>query len=354
MDVFYTTLLITFVFSIGSRLFGKKNKYIEYTMAFIAILMMILVAGLRANIGDTYVYVDHYKQLANFTTLSQVEKDKGYTLFTLFLYQVSTDPQFMIFITALITQLCNLWTMFKYRNLFELQTYMYIASGLYLVTMNGIRQSMTAAILFACTYLIIEGKFKMYLLVVLLISTIHGSALIMIPVYFIVRNEAWTKVTFKIIGISTVCFLFFAQFMPIMFKLLENTQYAVYEDVFASGQEGGASIIRFIVNSVPVILAYVYREHIKEKWPQSNIFINISILNLIVMAFSLYNWIFARFSIYFQLYNFILLPYIIKECFSNRKERDLIYVMFLICYFIFFYREQVIGGLGLMYRSKFF
>ena len=72
------------------------------------------------------------------------------------------------------------------------------------------------------------------------------------------------------------------------------------------------------------------------------------------MAFSLYNWIFARFSIYFQLYNFILLPYIIKECFSNRKERDLIYVMFLICYFIFFYREQVIGGLGLMYRSKFF
>ena len=83
-------------------------------------------------------------------------------------------------------------------------------------------------------------------------------------------------------------------------------------------------------------------------------YVNMSIINAIVVAFSLYNWIFARFQIYFQLYNFVLLPYIIKNCFVNRKERDLVYYGFIICYFIFFYYEQVIGGVGLGYKSNYF
>ena len=45
---------------------------------------------------------------------------------------------------------------------------------------------------------------------------------------------------------------------------------------------------------------------------------------------------------------------VIKKCFTNRKERDLIYYGFIICYFIFFYYEQVIGGVGLGYKSDYF
>ena len=78
----------------------------------------------------------------------------------------------------------------------ELSLFVYIASGIYTVSMNGIRQSLAAAIIFAATKYILDGNFKKFLLVILLASTIHQTALIFIPIYFIVRRKAWTRDTY--------------------------------------------------------------------------------------------------------------------------------------------------------------
>lgn len=353
MTVFYTTLFSTFILSLCSRLFGKKDKNIEIIFIFFVILIFAAVAALRNNIGDTYFYAHSYTLLKDFNGFSPDAKDKGFTIFSLILYNICKDPQFFIFITAIITQIFNLITLVKYRSFFELETYMYFTSGCYLVTMNGIRQAMVGAILFFAIQLVIKGKFIPYSIIVLFLYTFHASALIMIPIYFIVREEAWSKRTKIIILLAAIFFLGFNKLMPGFFDALGDSSYTEYESMMT--EEGqGASPLRFIVNLVPVILAYIKREKLKESWPESNVFVNMSIINAIVVAFSLYNWIFARFQIYFQLYNFVLLPYIIKNCFVNRKERDLVYYGFIICYFIFFYYEQVIGGVGLGYKSNYF
>lgn len=352
MIIFYITIFITFIISLLSRLLGYKNKQVGGALFLVVIVIFTIVSGLRTTIGDTPIYIDQYKSLANFNGLIE-GKDKGYTVLMLILYQISTNPQFMIFVTSCITNVLGLIGLYKYRNILELQTYMYITSGFFLTTMNGIRQSIASVILFISTDLIIKGKFKTYLLVVLLASTIHESALIMIPLYFVVRQKSWSKQTLIIIIVSSIGFLFFYQLAPILFDMLGDSTYAVYKDDVLSG-EGGSTFIRWIINLVPVILAYMSRHKLEKLWPESNIFVNISLINVILMGFSLYNWIFARFSIYFQLYNFVLLPFIIGKCFGDKKETRLIYYLFIVCYFIFFLREQVIGGLGLGYRSTFY
>ena len=169
----------------------------------------------------------------------------------------------------------------------------------------------------------------------------------MILIYPIVRLEAWSKSSFKFIILAIIGVLGYNILSDVLFKVLENTQYNVYSNF----SEGGSSLIRTIVNSVPVVLAFIKRNEIKDKGKMSNIFINMSIINLIFVTLGMYNWIFNRFTIYFQLYNFILVPYIIKNCFKD-KERVLVYFMFLICYFIFFYREHVIG-LNIQYKSNY-
>lgn len=353
MEVFYTTLILTFLLALSSRLFGKISKINEVVFIFIVIIIFILVSGLRNNIGDTGAYMHSYSLLGEFTGFKPTTKDKGFTMFQLILYNINSDPQFLIVVTSLITQFLNMYTLAMYRNYYELQVYMYFTSGYFLVTMNGIRQSMVAAILFSVTHLIEKGKFIPYLLIVLFISNMHASALIMIPVYFIVRQEAWSRETKIVIVLASIGFLFFYQLMPHIFDALGESSYAEYEDSMMNGG-GGSSFMRVIVNSVPVILAYIKRDLLKEKWKDSNIFVNMSLINLIIVTFGLYNWIFVRFSIYFQLYNFVLLPYLIKNCIENRKEKDLIYFCFIVCYFIFFYYEQVIGKTGMGYKSNFF
>lgn len=353
MTVFYSTLVSTFVISLFARKVEERYKLFGIICAIIVVWLFILVAGLRSNIGDTYFYKHSYELLYK-VSFSDLKLKDGFDIFQLILYQISYDPQFMIFITSLVTQGVIVNTLYKYRSYFELEVFMYITCGLFLVSMNGIRQAFVGALLFSSVKLIIKDKFIKYCIIVAILATMHSTCLIMIPLYFVVRKEAWSKSTVIIILVTALAFIFFNELMPAFFDLLgKESTYSVYEE--SMGKEGaGSSIMRVIVNAVPVVLAYFYKEEIKKKWPESNIFVNMSIVNLIFITFALYNWIFARFQIYFQLYNIVLLPYIIKNCIEKREERDLVYYLFLICYLFFFYYEQVIGGTGLGYVSNYF
>ena len=264
--------------------------------------------------------------------------DVGYYIFTFYLYKISSNPQIMIFTTALITQVCYFKFFYKYRSYLELEIFMYIASGYFFVTMNGIRQSLAAGILVLATKYLIERDLKKYLFLVIFASLFHQSALIMILIYFLIESKPFSKTTFIMIAGSVIGVMLFNELMPLLFKLLQGSNYEHYEQVFKDGTEQGANILRVFVAIVPVILAYLKKEDLV-KYENINFFINMSIINLIFMIFSLKTWIFARFTIYFNLYNFILLPYIIKK-WNNPKEKRILYVLFILCYLLFFLVEQ--------------
>lgn len=340
MVTMYATLITTFIFSFLSRISSDK-KYRILALFWVVIVSIILIAfsGFRTGaVGDTGMYMHSYRLYANDPSTLKLDRDGGFAILNLILIQFSSDPQILVFVTSLIVNLCNMIIFYKYSSYLELQVYLYIASGYLTVTMNGMRQCVAAAILFTFTKFIIKGKFKVYVVVVLIISTIHASALIMIPVYFIVRQEAWSRNVVIMIVLACVGVVFYNVLSPILFKVLENTQYGGYSEF----NEGGSSFIRTVVNMVPVFLAYIKRDKLKEEWPESNIFVNMALINVIFVAFGMFNWIFNRFTLYMQLYNFILIPFIIRNCFKG-KERRLLYFGVLLCYFVFFYREQVIG-----------
>lgn len=340
MGTMYATLVSTFIFSLLSRIANdKKYRLMAIFWMIIVTVILIVFAGFRTGaIGDTGMYMHSYRLYVSNPETVRFDRDAGFTILNLILIQISSDPQVLVFVTSLIINLCNMIVFYKYSSYLELEVYIYIAAGYLTVTMNGMRQCIAAALLFLFNYLIVNGKFKVYLIVVLLVSTIHASALIMIPVYFIVRQEAWSKTVIVMMVLACIGVVFYNVLSPILFKVLENTQYAGYSEF----NEGGSSIMRTIVNIVPIFLAYMKRNELKEIWPESNIFVNMALLNVIFVAFGMFNWIFNRFAIYMQLYNFILIPYIIRYCFKG-KERRLLYLGVIACYFVFFYREQVIG-----------
>ena len=211
MAVLWINFIIVFMSSFMARYFAKPLindiTYVKPNklLIFISMFSLVIVSGLRNNIGDTYFYMHAYT-LLNDQSLSDLkfERDPGFHIFQLFLYQISDDPQILIFTTALITNVLIVITLYKYSRMIELSLFVYIASGLYTVTMNGLRQSLAAALIFTATRYIMNGNFKKFLLVILLASTIHQTALIFIPVYFIVRRKAWTKDTYILLGIRSI------------------------------------------------------------------------------------------------------------------------------------------------------
>ncbi|MFB6649366.1 EpsG family protein [Bacillus toyonensis] len=353
MTILWMNLAIVFMLAFFARYFAipvtnsltliKPNRL----LIIMAALSLVLVAGLRNNIGDTYFYMHAYNVTEFNWEYIQNNKDMGFNIFQMILKGYTDNPQAMVFITALITNLLIVVTLYKYSRLIEISLYVYITSGMYLVSMNGIRQYLAAAIVFAATKYIFDGNWKMYVLIVLLASTFHQSALVLIPVYFLIRRRAWSGITFILLFLAVLIVIGFNQFTEVLFKAIEDTQYSQYKEF----HEGGANILRVVVDSTPLILAYIGRDRLREIFPKCDVIVNMALLGTVFMFISTQNWIFARFSIYFGLYQLILIAWVIKL--FTKKDRKLIYYSILLCYFIYFVYEHIIT-LGVIYKSNYF
>ncbi|WP_318618538.1 EpsG family protein [Priestia megaterium] len=342
ITTFFARYFATILIKNDSTVLVKPNK----VLMFGAMFTLVAIAGLRSNIGDTFNYVDIYT--SNDFTWNYIlsHKDIGFGILQMQLKKISEDPQILIFTTALITNVFIILVLYKYSRMFEISVYVYITGGLFLVTMNGIRQTLAAAIIFTATKFLMEGRWKRYFLIIIFASFFHQSALILLPMYFVVRCKAWSKATVALVLLAIIIVLGFNQFSSILFSAIEDTQYSDYKGV----NEGGANILRVAVESVPLFIAFLGRDKLKEIFPGSDYIVNMALLGFVFMLISTQNWIFARFSIYFGLYQLILISWIVK-LFRKRDEK-LIYYGILVCYFIYYYYENVIT-LNILYKSNY-
>ncbi|EOU1560125.1 EpsG family protein [Clostridium perfringens] len=340
MGIFYIALAISYLTLLIDRLYRKDDKKISIIAIMVVIILLSIISGSRTEFVDTGAYIHLYKSIDNINIFND-SYEFGFVIIFKILHYVSKNPQFMLFITAFITNFLFLITLRRYSKgcYSELIIYMYITGGTFISAMNGMRQYLAAAILFYFTYLIEKKSTYRYILVCLLCATIHISSLIMIPIYFLVNIKAFSKKTIILILFSSIFIIFFYPIINFLYGVIGG-KFAGYK----SFNEGGANLIRILVKSVPLVLAFIYRKLFDRNKFNVDLFINMSLLNVLIMIISLYNWIFARFAIYLDLYNLILLPYIMKSL-VYKREKKLVYYLFLIFYFIFFYYEAIMSNI---------
>ncbi|MFS0592045.1 EpsG family protein [Cytobacillus horneckiae] len=352
MTFLWLNLLLAFTLAFFSRYFARPalhsgiyapvrpNKILVLGVMFI----LVIVSGSRTNIGDTYFY-RHAFETNHFTwgTIGD-QKDIGFGLLQMFLKSISENPQILVFTAALITNVLIVYVLSKYSRMFELSIYVYITGGLFLISMNGMRQVLAAAIAFTATKYLLNGNWLMYMLIVFIASLFHQSAFILIPIYFLVRYKAWSKATILLLVFSIIIVIGYEQFSKILFSAIENTQYGEYADF----QEGEASLLRVAVNAVPLMIAFLGRDKLREIYKSSDYIVNMVLVGFIFMVISTQNWIFARVSIYFNLYHLILISWIIVL--FRTKEQRFVYYALLTCYLVYYYYENVIS-LNILYKS---
>lgn len=352
MTILWLNLAVVFLFAFVARYFsvpaavGPLHIQPNKILAAAAAASLILVSGLRNNIGDTFFYMHGYEVSSFEWKTIAGQKDIGFSILQMLLKQITEDPQVLLITTALVTNMLIAIVMYKYSRMFELSMYVYITSGAFVVSMNGLRQFLAAAIVFAATKALLEGKWKIYMSAVLFAAVFHQSALVMLPLYFIVRRKAWTGTTLALLLIAIMIVMGFNQFSDLLFAAIQGTQYAHYQNF----EEGGASVIRVIIYAIPLIIAFIGREKLRQLFPKSDILANLSVIGIVLMIISTQNWIFARMTIYFNLYQLILIGWIVKV--FREKDQKFVYLAILVFYLIFFYFESVIA-LDIRYSSKY-
>lgn len=370
MTIYVFMLIWVIIFGILANATSKtvcvdsENMIYEQRANLFFVLMtfsvIIFFASLRSSVADTAAYVSMFKSYPS--DLSQIDgllngvakRYPGFLVLTVILKKFTSDYNVWFTIIAVISGICVMIPLYKYSSNFGVSAFLFMASCQFSWMFNGMRQFLVASIIFACTGLVLRRKFIPYAIIVCLLSTIHTSALILIPMYFIVTGEPWNKRTMLFVGGIILAILFTSKFTGMLEDVVENTDYATSMEEFKETDDG-TSIMRIAVESVPVIIAFVYRNKIKDKLtPIIKLSINMSLVSsgfYVISKIARSGIMLGRLPIYFSMYNLILLPWLIKNIF-NKEEKRLVYYLMFVLYIAYFYYQIFIAWNDFDYVSK--
>lgn len=330
---------------------GVRQIRYSWFPFFVITIPMIILSGTRIinmlDFGDTSAYLSAFNEST--TSISELvsgfnenTKDRGFLVFTAIVKSLIGSREILYFLLiASICILCVMITYKKYSTNFLVSTFLFIASGDYLQwTFNGIRQFIPVAILFACIGLILKKKYVPLIVIILLLSTIHATALLMLPMIFIVQGKAWNKKTFFLTIVIILSITFVDQFTDLITNFMENTQYSGEVEQYLNTD--GTSIQRILVYSIPALLSMIFKKYIDEaNDPVINLSSNlclISALSYILSGFTSGLFL-GRIPIYFSLYSYILIPWIIEKVFTDKSVK-IVYIA-MVCFYILYYYYQV-------------
>lgn len=352
MNVFvYTTILVFVLFYIGhkpvkSPAVGEEKAIVRdtYMVAFIlGTALLAFIAGQRFAFGDTTAYIKYFNNampidqcLSSFA----IGNEWLFQLYMSFIHTyITTDPRVYIEITAYLTIFPLLYFLYNYSGDLRFAFYLFVVSGCWEHSMNGLRQYLAAAILAACFPLLVKKRWYLYLPIVFVAAQMHTSAYIFIPLYFIANTKAFGKVT-KIILLVGIAVIVTSPFIGnTVSNLLLGTDYGVRY----STQEWQYSInpFRIAVSFVPILLAYINRNRMRQQYKYYDVVFNMSLFFAVFTAAGVFAAVYARFNLYFEIYTVVLLVWNINEI---SKDRNYIWLkpVACICYALYFIYQMLI------------
>lgn len=345
-----------FFHEVPEEVMGKREYRWPLPVAIIMVMPYIIWAGNRLEgYGDTGIYrrgfLEDYSGFAGIPDIIMGEgKDKGFSVFRAIMAEVLNHNDIVYFtIIAAFQMICLAVIYRKYSENFLMSLFLFIVSTDYMSwTFNGIRQFIAAAGIFACTGLMLKKKYIPLILLILIFSTIHGSALLMIPVVFMAQGKAWNTKTVFVIFIILLSVAYLDRFTDLLSFAIENTQY---DDIMTNGiwaVDDGTSWQRVLVYSVPAILSLVGKPYIDEaNDPIINLSVNMSVMAAgfyVLSAFTSGIYI-GRIPIYMSLYSYIAIPWLINHMFSETSKQAVQVIMVLLYLAFFYYQMHNTWGL---------
>ena len=286
------------------------------------------------------------------TFLSEIQKDKGFFVLGFILKAiVGNNVTVYFFVLAAIQILCVAMVFRKYSSNFIMALFLFIATTDYFSWMhNGIRQFTAVALIFAATELMLKKKYMLVIIVILLASTIHGSALLMIPIFLVAQGKPWNKKTVLAIVIFALAIAFVDRFTGALDILLEETQYTNVVSDWEMWGDDGTNPLRVLVYAIPTLLSLIGLRYIKAaNDPVIDFACNMGVLSTLLYCLSaVTSGIFiGRLPIYCSMYALgILLPWELDNMFTKESAR--IMKILTVAGFLLFYYFQMRFAWGLL------
>lgn len=287
----------------------KKTKFKKIVFLAITGLFMLFIFVSRYGIGfdyfNYYILLNQCKVLSFFDLLTYKGPiEPGFGVLLKLISFITDDIVIMYLILGAIIFLTLMIYIYKYSPEPWVSVYLFVTFGFMFGVMNLLRQYFVAIIfLFAIKY--IQNKnFWMFLLVALISASIHKSALIILPIYFIARLDInWKTLTF-FASLTLLAYIFCDYAINFITQYIYtdyNLETGELKD-FMRGMPWNFVLIPFIY----CLTAVMMKNRLLKRDPDNIVLINFSIYTLMLWILMTRHLLLERVSNYFYISSILL------------------------------------------------
>ena len=314
--------IIVFVMHIAYRSTDSKN-YRKYIWIFTCAIVFLFV-GLRSYYtgNDTKGYVDNFLFYRNYAYADIklfVDKDLGYYFLVKTIGLFTASPTVFLLSTSFVSLIGVFATAYRYSDYPILVLFFYITLGNFLFVFSGIRQAIAMSICLLSLPYIEKRKPVLLTLVVLLAASIHHSATIFLPNFFLARRRInYSNLTLTIV-VTVVAYFFYDRLLEAANDIL-GYRYGV--------EELDNGLVMYFVLVIILVFAYLNRD----RWITNDkqlIAMNMAIICAVIWTFRLIGRTAERPSLYWL----NMIPVVLTnslESFERRKGKKKVIIFAII------------------------
>jgi len=313
MKVYLIAAAALLTFAVLSEItFFRGKKLFQHIFLACGSALLFFVSAFRLNTGHDYPnYTRSFMKFMGMplAELAKERMEKGYVLINRYINIFTNDFQALFVVTTLIIIALSAVILAKYCKNPSMGLLSFYLLGFYFNSMNFLRTTIAASIiLFAYKY-IRDRQFLRFLVVVVLASAFHLSALLMIPLYFIMNIKINYKSLTIFCAVGGAIFLLSKDIM----MYITTYVYTSYSPETSLNMFLGIPVAYSLFIALILVCAMLLRKDIKKHSDFGNILISATFFDFYFGFIGFKHAILSRFASYFgPAMALLLVPLIIR------------------------------------------
>lgn len=305
------------------------------------VIYFLLLALRRSDIGvDIVQYLMHYERSQRYSLFQYLQlysKEYGFYTFVKMFSAIITNEQVFLAVIAALAVFPIMYLYMKESENAMLTVSFFMILPLFSMLFSGLRQAMAIAMMVPAYYMVKSRKPIMFILIVLLASTFHQTALaglVLYPLYYMKWSR---KMLFIIVPAFVILYIFNARIYKLLIMLL-GEDFEGYGGV----NETGAYMMLLLLLLCTVFSFFMLENDQADE--ETLGLRNISVLATALQFFSISNPVASRINYYFVLFLPILIPKVINRCIPENRKLCRIIGWVMTGYFLFYFFRRAYAG----------
>jgi len=307
MTVYYINLLLILALAYPLCI-RKPNKIKKIAYLALTLSYMWFLATFREGIGYDYgSYIDIFQAIAStdgLQNLLALGHEPGFTLIMKLISLFTADSVVLYGALSALILIPVGWFVYRYCKDAWLSVWLYVTLTFFYTIMNFVRQSLACSVILFGYRFLKEKKPVPYFIVVLLAASMHKTALIMIPVYFLCHIRLDKKMGAFYASATLLLYLTSGWILD---KITDYI-FTYYKGSVYIDTQYGFSLVFLVVPAV-IFGACLALRYLWEKWdPAANMLLNLMMYSAIGWLFITKHFVIERFTQYMYIFALIAVP----------------------------------------------